>query len=131
AKGTVSGTLTGFGLPYRIGISRTGRVVVVNDPPNNTIWLYELGTRKELARLDVSKVTGVGVVPANGPDGGSVGPEGVTFDPIYDFAYVTLHGTNQVVAVDLGKNKVAGFGRVGAGPDGIAFSALPAPVATR
>ena len=53
-----------------------------------------------------------------------MGPEGVTFDPIADFAYVTLHGTNQVVAVDLGRLKVVGVGPVGAGPDGIAYSQL-------
>ena len=52
------------------------------------------------------------------------GPEGITFDPIADFAYVTLHGTNQVVAVDLRTRKVIGFGAVGAGPDGIGFSPL-------
>ncbi|MFI5256942.1 MAG: YncE family protein, partial [Gemmatimonadales bacterium] len=57
---------------------------------------------------------------------GSTGasPEGVAFDPIADFAYVTLHGSNQVVAVDLAQRKVVGIGAVGAGPDGVAFSPL-------
>jgi DNA-binding beta-propeller fold protein YncE len=122
--GTKLTELKGFGLPYRIGISRTGRLAIVNDPVLNTIWLYELGSNKELARLEVAREKGLGPITAN-PTAGiatTAGPEGVTFDPIADFAYVTLHGTNQVVAVDLGARKLAGFGNVGDGPDGIAYS---------
>jgi YVTN family beta-propeller protein len=48
----------------------------------------------------------------------------VTFDPIADIAYITLHGSNQVLALDLVTLKTAGVGTVGAGPDGIAFSPL-------
>ena len=117
-------TLEGFGLPYRIGISRSGRVAVVNDPVSNRIWIYEVPSRKRLAEIDLSKVDGI-KAPAGGQPGQvGAGPEGVTFDPIADFAYVTLHGTNQVVAVDLAQLKVVGFGPVGAGPDGIAYSPL-------
>ena len=58
--------------------------------------------------------------PAGSPGASKAGPEGIAFDPIADFAYVTLNGTNQVVAVDLRTRKVVGFGPVGAGPDGIA-----------
>ncbi|MEO6525074.1 MAG: YncE family protein [Gemmatimonadaceae bacterium] len=114
------GTLTGFGMPYRVGVSRTGRVVVVSDPISNKIWLFDTGTRKELAQFDVAKEKGVGTPPT----GTSAAPEGITFDPITDLAYVTLHATNQVIAVDLAARKVVGFGSVGAGPDGIAFSPL-------
>jgi YVTN family beta-propeller protein len=118
-------TLEGFGFPYRIGISRSGRVAVVNDPVSNRIWVYEVATRKRLAEVDLSKVDGI-KAPAAGGQPGQVGagPEGVTFDPIADFAYITLHGTNQVVALDLTQLKVVGFGPVGAGPDGIAYSPL-------
>jgi DNA-binding beta-propeller fold protein YncE len=123
-KGTPITTLTGFGFPYRIGISRTGRVAIVNDPTGNKIWIFDVGTRRERAQIDLSKVEGLNA-PAGGQPGQSgAGPEGIAFDPITDFAYVTLHGTNQVVAVDLGQNKVVGFGPVGAGPDGIAFSPI-------
>lgn len=126
ARGTVSATLTGFGFPYRIGIARTGNVAVINDPTSNRIWLYDLATRQRLAEIDLGKVSGLVVPAANGgaPGGAGAGPEGVAFDPIAGFAYVTLHGTNQVVAVDLAARKVAGAGGVGAGPDGIGFSAL-------
>jgi DNA-binding beta-propeller fold protein YncE len=117
-------TLEGFGFPYRIGISRSGRVAIVNDPVSNRIWIYEVPSRKRLAEIDLSKVDGI-KAPAGGQPGQvGAGPEGVTFDPIADFAYVTMHGTNQVVAVDLAQHKVVGFGPVGAGPDGIAFSPL-------
>jgi DNA-binding beta-propeller fold protein YncE len=98
---------------------------VVNDPVSNRIWVYEVATRKRLAEVDLSKVDGI-KSPAAGGQPGQVGagPEGVTFDPIADFAYITLHGTNQVVALDLTQLKVVGFGPVGAGPDGVAYSPL-------
>jgi hypothetical protein len=114
------GTLGGFGMPYRIGSSRTGRVIVVSDPISNKIWLFDTGTRKELAQIDLAAQKGVG----SATGGTSAGPEGITFDPITDVAYVTLHATSQIVAVDLGTRKVVGFGSVGTGPDGIAFSPL-------
>ena len=123
-KGEKIGTLTGFGSPYRVGISRTGRIAVVNDPVGNKIWLFEVGSNRELARLDLGKEKGI-VLSDGGPPGeAGAGPEGVTFDPIADIAYVTLHGTNQVAAVDLVTHKIVGVGSVGAGPDGIAFSPL-------
>ena len=123
-KGQKIGTLTGFGSPYRIGISRTGRVAVVNDPVGNKIWLFEVGSNRELARLDLGKEKGI-VLKDGGPPGeAGAGPEGITFDPISDIAFVTLHGTNQVAAVDLATHKIVGVGSVGAGPGGIAFSPL-------
>lgn len=123
ALGTKLAELTGFGSAYRIGISRTGRVAIINDPVRNSIWLYEVGSNKKLAQLDLTRETGVSPISRNaGGAAAGAGPEGVTFDPIADFAYVTLNGTNQVVAIDLSKNKVAGFGTVGDAPDGIAYS---------
>jgi len=116
ADAKVLGTIGGFGLPYRVGVSRTGRVALVSDPSSNRIWIYDVGTRKELAQLDLAGQKGVGSPAAQSA------PQGITFDPIADYAYVTLHGTNQVVAVDLRSRKVMGFGGVGAGPDGIGFS---------
>jgi YVTN family beta-propeller protein len=117
-------TLRGFGSPYRIGISRTGRIAVVNDPVTNRIWLFEAPTRKLLADLDLKDAPGVTASAGGAPGGVGAGPQGVTFDPIADFAYVTLHGTNQVAAVDLTLLKVVASGSVGAGPDGIAYSPL-------
>jgi YVTN family beta-propeller protein len=122
ARGTPVDTLTGFGMPYRIGISRTGTIAIINDPVNNRIWMYEVGTRKRLAEIDLATVDGVKVPTGGAPGSAGAGPEGVTFDPIANVAYVTLHGTNQVVAVDLRQRKVIGFGPVGAGPDGVAYS---------
>ena len=117
ADATIVGTLGGFGRPYRVGISRTGRsVAVVTDPDSNRIVLFDVGTRRELARIDLAGEKGIGT-PAT-----KALPEGIAFDPIADFAYVTLHGTNQVVAIDLRTQHVAGFGSAGTGPDGIAYS---------
>jgi YVTN family beta-propeller protein len=116
ADARILGTISGFGHPYRVGISRTGRAALVSDPPSNRIWVYDVATRKELAQIDIAAQQGVGTPAA------TAGPEGITFDPIADYAYVTLHGTNQVLALDLRTRKVTGFGSVGAGPDGIGFS---------
>jgi hypothetical protein len=123
-KGQKIGTLTGFGSPSRIGISRTGGVAVVNDPVGNKIWLFEIGSNRELAKLDLWKEKGI-VLKDGGPPGeAGAAPEGVTFDPIADIAYVTLRGTNQVAAVDLSARKIIGVGSVGAAPNGIVFSPL-------
>jgi len=116
ADAAILGTIGGFGQPYRVGVSRTGRVALVSDPLSNRIWIYDVSTRKELSQIDLSGQTGIGSPAAQ------AAPEGITFDPIADFAYVTLHGTNQVVAIDLRTRKVMSFGSVGAGPDGIGFS---------
>ncbi len=124
AKATTLATLEGFGSTYRIGISRSGRVAVVADPVKNRIWLYDVGTRRQLAEIDLGKANGVKPTTGGTPGEAGAGPEGVTFDPIADYAYVTLHGTNQVVGVDLVQRKVMGVGGVGAGPDGIAYSGL-------
>ena len=114
------GTLSGFGTPYRIGISRTGAEAVVSDPDSNRVWLFDLGLRKEIARIKLAGEKGIGT-PTSGT---SASPQGIAFDPIADFVYVTLHATNQVVAIDLRTSKVVGFASVGAGPDGIAYSPL-------
>lgn len=123
-RGVPVDTLTGFGTAYRIGISRTGTVAIINDPVKNRIWMYEVNSRKQIAEIDLTKVEGVKAATGGAPGSEGAGPEGVTFDPIADVAYVTLNGTNQVVAVDLRQRKVIGFGPVGAGPDGIAYSQL-------
>ncbi|MDB4916588.1 MAG: hypothetical protein JWM95_4232 [Gemmatimonadetes bacterium] len=124
-KGETTATLKGFGAPYRIGISRTGRVAVVCDPTSNKLWLYEVGTNRSLATIDLAKEKDIAKpVGSTTPGEEGAGPEGVTFDPISDVAYITLHGTNQVIAVDLNTYKVVGAGSVGTGPDGIAFSQL-------
>jgi len=116
ADAAILGTITGFGQPYRVGVSRTGRVALVSDPQSNRVWIYDVGTRKELAQIDLAGEKGIGTPAAQ------AGPEGIAFDPIADYAYVTLHGTNQVVAIDLRTRKVMGFGAVGTGPDGIGYS---------
>jgi YVTN family beta-propeller protein len=123
-KGEKIGTIPGIGSPYRIGISRTGRIAVVNDPGGNSVWLYEIGTNRQLARIELGKEKKI-VLADGGPPGiAGAGPEGVTFDPIADIAYISLHETNQVAAIDLVKFTVVDVGSVGKGPDGIAFSPL-------
>ncbi|MDQ2666116.1 MAG: hypothetical protein M3Z05_08915 [Gemmatimonadota bacterium] len=123
-KGEKVGTITGIGSPYRIGISRTGRIAVVNDPGGNSVWIYEIGTNRQLARVELGKEKKI-VMPDGGAPGiAGAGPEGVAFDPIADIAYVTLNETNQVAAIDLVTFKVVDVGSVGRGPDGLAYSPL-------
>ena len=123
-KGETVGTITGIGSPYRIGISRTGRIAVVNDPGGNSVWIYEIGSNRQLARVELGKEKKI-VLADGGPPGiAGAGPEGITFDPIADIAYVSLHETNQVAAIDLVKLTVVDVGSVGQGPDGIAYSPL-------
>jgi len=123
-KGEKVGTISGIGAPYRIGISRTGRVAVVNDPAGNSVWVYEIGTNRQLARIQLGHEKTV-VMKDGGPPGlAGAGPEGITFDPIAEIAYVTLHETNQVAAISLVTLKLVDVGPVGAGPDGIAYSPL-------
>lgn len=121
-KGETIATLPGFGTPYRIGISRTGRVAVINDPTNNKVFIYEIGSNRQLGAIDLAKVEGITPVAGGTPGQSGAGPEGVTFDPIADIAYITLNGSNQIIAVDLNQYKVVGVGAVGAAPDGIGFS---------
>jgi len=123
-EGKPVATLDGFGTPYRIGITRSGRLAVVNDPASNRIWVYEVPSRDRVAEIDLGRERGLAAGAGGAPGETGAGPEGVAFDPIADFAYVTLNGTNQVVAVDLAQLRVAGFGSVGAGPDGIGYSGL-------
>ena len=123
-KGEKVGTISGIGSPYRIGISRTGRVAVVNDPGGNSVWLYEIGSNRQLARIDLGKEKKV-VLADGGPPGiAGAGPEGVTFDPIANIAYVTLNETDQVAAINLVTFTVVDVGSVGKSPDGIAYSPL-------
>ena len=71
ADATILGTLSGFGRPYRVGVSRTGRsVAVVSDPDSNRVFLYDVGTRRELARIDLATQTGIGDAGDESPSRG-------------------------------------------------------------
>ena len=65
-------------LPRRLVAHRTRRRR--ERPDLEPIWLFDTGTRRELAQIDLAGQKGVGT-----PSGGtSAGPEGITFDPIAD-----------------------------------------------
>ena len=67
-----SARLSGFGRPYRVGVSRTGRsVAVVSDPDSNRVFLYDVGTRRELARIDLATQTGIGTPAAKAASRGN------------------------------------------------------------
>ncbi|HEY9227183.1 MAG TPA: hypothetical protein VIP11_11080 [Gemmatimonadaceae bacterium] len=109
AKGwNVAATLTGFGLPYRIGISPNGAIAVVCDPGTNKIHIVDVETRK---------ITGE--VPVTGS------PRGVKIAPDNRTLFVTLAGENAVAAIDLTEKALLWKAPVGTAPDGVWYGPPP------
>ncbi|MEJ7812336.1 MAG: hypothetical protein WKG32_18140 [Gemmatimonadaceae bacterium] len=102
--GIVTDTLTGFGIPYRIGISPDGRWAVICDQPNGKIHIASVATRKV-----VGEIAGLG------------SPRGVSIAPDGRLALVTL-GQGEVAAVDLAERRELKRFPVGASPDGVAYT---------
>jgi YVTN family beta-propeller protein len=113
-------TLRGFGLPYRIGISRDGRSAIVSDPVRGEIRIFEAKTRRQRSLIAVPRdsIVATAEVP------GSPSPEGVTTSPDGRWAFVTLQGRNLVAMIDLERGVITGYAPTGNWSDGIAYSAL-------
>jgi hypothetical protein len=117
-QGRAVDTLKGFGMPYRLGITPNGKLAVISDPARAQIRIVDVATRKELHRVTVPAT---GVLPsAEFP--GSPSPEGVTVASDNRWAYVTLQGRNQVIAVNLAAGTLSIPLPVGTSPDGIAYA---------
>ncbi|MEO8451370.1 MAG: cytochrome D1 domain-containing protein [Gemmatimonadota bacterium] len=117
-KGQPVDTLTGFGMPYRLAITSTGKVAVISDPIKAQVRVIDADTRKliHLVQIPAEQVL------ATAEFAGSPCPEGITVSHDGKWAYVTLQGRNQVAAIDLTSGAIAGYTPVGASPDGIAFA---------
>ena len=113
-------TLRGFGLPYRIGISRDGRSAIVSDPVRGEIRIFDAKTRRQRSLIAVPRdsIVATAEVP------GSPSPEGVTTSPDGRWAFVTLQGRNLVAMIDLERGVITGYAPTGNWSDGIAYSAL-------
>lgn len=102
----VAATLTGFGMPYRIGISPDGSTAVICDPKDDKIHVADVKQRKI-----VGEVTSLG------------SPRGVKIAPDNRTAFITLGAENAVAAVDLTDRKILWKVTVGQSPDGVWYGA--------
>jgi YVTN family beta-propeller protein len=120
ATGTVTDTIGGFGMPYRLAITPDGRTAVITDPPGAAVRFVDVATREEAGRVTFAADS---LVPtAEFP--GSPCPEGVIVTPDGRTAFVTLQGRNRVVAIDVAAHTVVATMPTGTWSDGIAYSPL-------
>ena len=116
--GTTAGTISGFGMPYRLAVTPDNRTVVITDPPNAVVHIIDRATRRDRATV---KIPAEGVTDkAEFP--GSPSPEGVVLSRDGRTAFVALQGNSRVAIIDIGSGSILGYVPTGAGPDGIAYS---------
>jgi YVTN family beta-propeller protein len=116
--GAAVGTLSGFGMPYRLAVTPDSRTVVITDPPNAVVRIVDRATRKDRATV---KIPAEGVTDkAEFP--GSPSPEGIILSRDGRTAYVALQGSSRVAVIDIASGSVVAYMPTGAGPDGIGYS---------
>jgi YVTN family beta-propeller protein len=113
-------TLRGFGMPYRLALSRDGRSAVITDPVRGEVRVYDAAARRQRSLITIPRdsIVATAEVP------GSPSPEGVTTSPDSRWAFVTLQGRNVVAMIDLDRGTIAGYAPTGTWSDGIAYSTL-------
>ena len=116
-------TLRGFGIPYRLAVSRDGRSAIITDPARGEVRVYDAIARRQRLLITIPR-DGI-VATAEVP--GSPSPEGVTTSPDGRWAFVTLQGRNLVATIDLQKGGIAGYALTGTWSDGIAYSTWAVP----
>jgi DNA-binding beta-propeller fold protein YncE len=116
--GNTAGTLSGFGMPYRLAVTPDGRTVVITDPPNAVVRIVDRATRQDKATV---KIPADGV-QATAEFPGSPSPEGVILSRDGRIAFVALQGTSRVAMIDIASATIVAYMPTGAGPDGIAYS---------
>ena len=119
-KGQAIDTLTGFGIPYRLAVSRDAATAIVTDPSRAEVRVFDAATRRQRLLIAIPRRD---IVPtAEVP--GSPSPEGITTSPDSRWAFVTLQGRNLVAVIDLQSGKIVANAPTGTWSDGIAFSTL-------
>jgi YVTN family beta-propeller protein len=113
-------TLRGFGMPYRLALTRDGRLAIVTDPVRGEIRIYDAALRRERSLITVPREN----IVATAEVAGSPSPEGVTTSADSKWAFVTLQGRNLVATVDLARGVITGYAPTGSWSDGIAYSTL-------
>jgi len=118
--GRIVDTLRGFGMPYRMALSRDGRSAIVTDPVRGEIRIFDATSRRQRSLIVVPRdsIVATAEVP------GSPSPEGVTTSLDGRWAFVTLQGRNLVAMIDLERGAIAGYAPTGSWSDGIAYSVL-------
>jgi YVTN family beta-propeller protein len=118
--GTVAGTMSGFGLPYRLGITPDAKTVVVADPPNAVVRIVDLASRRDRmsVKMDSAGTTDKAEFP------GSPSPEGVVISRDGRTAYIAMQGSSRLAIIDIASGTVLGYVPTGGGPDGIGYSPL-------
>ena len=113
-------TLHGFGMPYRMALSRDGRSAIVTDPVRGEVRIFDAKARHQRFLIAVPRdsIVATAEVP------GSPSPEGVTTSPDGRWAFVTLQGRNLVAMIDVERGAITGYAPTGTWSDGIAYSAL-------
>ena len=116
--GSPEGTMSGFGMPYRLAVTPDGRTVVITDPPNAVVRIVDRATRRDrgTVKIPADGVTAAAEFP------GSPSPEGIILSRDGRTAFVALQGTSHVVIIDIASAAILGYMPTGAGPDGIAYS---------
>lgn len=119
-SGIVADTIGGFGLPYRMAVTRDGNTAIVTDPAAATVRFFDTKTRAELGRVTfpADSLVATAEVP------GSPCPEGIIVTPDSRTAFVTLQGRNRVVAIDVATRTVLATMPTGVWSDGIGYSRL-------
>lgn len=116
--GGAAGTISGFGMPYRLAVTPDSRTVVITDPPNAVVRIIDRATRQDRHTVKIP-AEGVG---ASAEFPGSPSPEGIVLSRDGRTAFVALQGSSRVAIIDIGTGTVLGYVPTGAGPDGIAYS---------
>jgi YVTN family beta-propeller protein len=113
-------TLRGFGMPYRLALSRDGRTAIVTDPVRGEVRIYDAAMRRQRSLITVPRdnIVATAEVP------GSPSPEGVTTSSDSRWAFVTLQGRNLVAMIDIDRGAITGYAPTGSWSDGIAYSVL-------
>ena len=116
--GMTLGTLTGFGMPYRLAVTSDGKTVVISDPPNGVVRIVDAATRRDRAtvKMDSAGVTAAAEFP------GSPSPEGIALSRDGRMAFVTLQGSARLALIDIASATVVGYVPTGPGADGIGYS---------
>ena len=116
--GAPVGTLSGFGMPYRLAVTPDGRTALITDPPNAVVRIVDRATRQDRAtvKIPTDGVTSAAEFP------GSPSPEGIVVSRDGRTAFVALQGSSRVAMIDIASGTVVGYMPTGAGPDGIAYS---------
>ena len=104
---TIETIAEGFGWPYRILISRDGRLVLVPDLKRNVLRMFDRTNRVELASVELADAA----------------PQGLVFHPEERWLFVSLNGQNQVAVIDLSRSAIVRHIDTGPRPDGIGYAA--------